>query len=279
VAWRLFRPAIYGTHPYANSGEGTLDSVTALSPDDARAWHAAGFTKANLVISVVGDITPAELAKLMDTALGDLPAGHSRNAIAAGPQTVVPSITRAQMKVPQGTVLLGHLGLPRNDPDYYSMLVMNEILGGGVLTSRLGADVREKHGLVYDVRSVNSPLPFNGMFYVSLATDNNKVAKALGLVRKHLNGIRAKAVTKAEFDDAKAYLIGSFPLRLDSNSKLLNMLAVMQSEGLGKDYITQWPQRIATVTREDILRVAGKLIHPDAMALVVVGDGKALEAQ
>jgi len=155
---------------------------------------------------------------------------------------------------------------------------MNEILGGGALTSRLGLDVREKHGLVYGINSVNSPLPYNGMFYVSFATGNDTVAKALELTRKHLRDIREKPVTQAEFDDAKSYLIGSFPLRLESNAKLLAMMSMMQTESLPRDYLETWPSRIAAVTREDIQRVAQRLIHPSDMILVVVGQGKALEA-
>lgn len=278
VAWRLFRPAVYGNHVYANSGEGSLDSVGALGAEDARGWHQS-FTKANMRIAVVGDITPEELGTLLDKALGGLPEGDVRAAIANGPEVTVPAIIRAPMDVPQGTVLLGHLGIPRSDPDFYAMLVMNEILGGGVLTSRLGADVREKHGLAYGVNSANAPLPFNGMFYVSLATGNDTVAKALSLVRKHLNLIRDEPVTQDEFDDAKAYLIGSFPLRLDSNAKLMNMIAMMQTEDLPKSYLENWPQKIAAVTREDIQRVAKRVIQPGAMTLVVVGNGKALEAQ
>lgn len=279
VAWRLFRPAVYGEHPYANSGEGSLATVSALGADDARRWHDATFTKVNARIAVVGDISPDELGPLLDKALGSLPAGTERAAIASGPHETVPAIIRKPMDVPQGTVLLGHLGIPRNDPDFPAMLVMNEILGGGVLTSRLGADVREKHGLAYGVNSANAPLPFKGMFYVSLATSNDTVAKALELVRKHLNKIRDEEVTQDEFDDAKAYLIGSFPLRLDSNAKLLNMLAMMQSEGLPRDYLEQWPQKIAAVSKDDIQRVAKRIIHPDAMTLVVVGNGKALDAR
>lgn len=279
VAWRLFRPALYGSHPYANSGEGSLASVSALTRDDAKAWHEKWFTKSNMVVAVVGDITPEELKPMLDLAFGKLPQGDGRAAIDHGPEVTTPAIIRKEMDVPQGTVLLGHLGMPRTDPDFSAMLLMNEILGGGVLTSRLGADVREKHGLAYGVYSVNAPLPHNGMFYVSLATGNDTVAKALELVRKHLNGIRNEPVTQDEFDDAKAYLIGSFPLRLDSNSKLLGMISMMQSEGLPRDYLQTWPQKMAAVTRADVQRVAKKLIHPDAMALVVVGQGKALEAK
>ena len=277
VAWRLFRPAVFGDHPYANSGEGTLESVTGLVRADIQAWHAGNFHKSNMMVSVVGDITAEEAIKLVDDAFGALPAGEVKNAVDVGPGLTVPQVVRSHMDVPQGTVLMGHLGFSRHDEDYYPMLVMNEILGGSVLTSRLGLDVREKHGLVYDVRSVNSPLPHNGMFYVSFATDNTKVEFALELVRKHLNRIRDEAVSVEEFEDAKAYLIGSFPLRMDSNGKLLNMLSLMQGEDLGVDYLQEWPRRIAAVTLEDVRRVARRLIQPGGMVLAVVGRDAGME--
>ncbi len=279
VAWRLFRPAVYGAHAYANGGEGTLESVASLNAADARAWHDRYFTKANLRIAVVGDISEQDVSRLLDKALGDLPEGTTRFAMDVAPSPTTPQLVKKQMDVPQATVLFGHLGLPRTDPDFYAMLVMNEMLGGNVLTSRLGLDVREKHGLVYGINSVNAPLPHNGMFYISFATGNANVDKALGLVRKHLKTIRDEPVGDEELADAKAYLIGSFPLRLDSNAKLLNMIAMMQSESLPKDYLTDWPKRIAAVTKDDVQRVAQRLILPDAAALVIVGDKEALDAK
>jgi zinc protease len=279
VAWRLFRPAIFGNHPYARDNDGTAESVAGLTRDDVLAWHNRVFTRTNMGVVAVGDITSSTLVKLVDEAFGTLPEGTERFDMVEVPSATVPALIRKPMSLPQGTVLMGHLGLDRHDPDYPALTVMNEILGGGVLTSRLGADVREKHGLVYDVRTVNVPLPHNGVFYMSLATDNAKVSTALELVRKHLNAIRDTDVTDEELNDAKAYLVGSFPLRMDSNAKLLNMLSMMQSENMGVDYLETWPQRIAAVTKEDVRRVANRLIQPGAMALVVVGDGPALEAK
>ncbi len=279
VAWRLFRPAVYGSHAYANGGEGTLTSVASLSAADARAWHDRYFTKANLRVAVVGDISAKDVSRLLDKALGDLPEGDKRFGMEAAPSATTPQLVKKQMEVPQATVLMGHLGLPRTDKDFYAMLVMNEMLGGNVLTSRLGLDVREKHGLVYGINSVNAPLPHNGMFYISFATGNANVTKALGLVRKHLKQIRDEPVGDEELADAKSYLIGSFPLRLDSNAKLLNMIAMMQSEDLPKEYLTDWPKKIAAVTKEDVQRVAQRLILPDAAALVIVGDKEALDAK
>jgi len=279
VAWRLFRPAVYGNHAYANGGEGSLKTMGGLTREDVQNWHARYVTKANLRVTVVGDITAATLVPLLDKALGGLPAGDTRHAVATAPTPTTPQLVKKQMPIPQGTVLMGHLGLPRSDPDFYALLVMNEILGGSVLTSRLGQDVREKHGLVYSIYTANAPLPHNGMFFVSFATGNANVAKAIGLVRAHIQAIRDTPVSEEELADTKAYLIGSFPLRLESNGKLLNMLSMMQNEGLAADYLTTWPQRIAAVTQEDVQRAAQRLIAPDAMALVVVGDAEALDVQ
>ena len=280
VAWKLLRPRLMGNHPYANDGDGTAATLKAMGRKDLAGWHLANFTRANVQISVVGDISADRLAELLDSALLGLPAGAGRRGAELTPQaaSVAAHITRT-MPVPQGTVLLARRGLERHDPDFYPFVVMNEIFGGGVLTSRLGLDVREKHGLAYDVRATNRALPGGGMYVINLATDNAKVQKALDLVLENLNAMRDTPVTREEFDDAKSYLIGSFPLRLDSNTKLLNMMAMMQGEGLGVDYMDRWPARIAAVTFDDVQRVAKRVLVADDMVLSVVGQGPALKAQ
>ena len=279
VAWRLFRPRVFGAHPYANGGDGTVASVGALTAADLRQWWTTHATRRNLRVAVVGDVTQAELTRWLDAALGALPEGTGRLEMTTAPTPTGAGHEAFKMAVPQGTVLLGHVGLARQDPDFYALMVMNQILGADVLTSRLGHDIREVHGLVYNVRSVNSPQPLGGMFYITLATDNAKVQKALDLAASHLKRIRTEPVRDEEFDDAKAYLLGSFPLRMDSNAKLLGMLGLMQNEGLGEDYLQRWPERIAAVTLADVQRVAQRVLQPDAMQLVVVGDKEALKAQ
>lgn len=279
LAQRALRPTLFGNQPWANDGDGTPESLKAISQKDIMGWHLANLTRSNLTIAVVGDTDPATLGPLLDAALLKLPQGAGRRG-AELPKPVVATaqtVTRT-LAVPQGTVLLGWNGIPRTDPDYPAMMVMNEIFGGGVLTSRLGLDVREKHGLVYDIRSRNNPMPGGGYYLLSFATDATKVAKALQLIDANIQKIRTEPVTDEEFTDAQSYLVGSWPLRLDSNAKLLGMMSLMQNEGLGLDYLETWPKRLAAVKFADIQRVAQRLITPETMNLIVVGQNEALSA-
>ncbi len=279
VAAKNFMKAVYGTHGYGRPTLGTESTVAALSAADARTWHAAQITRANMVVSVVGDITAEALLPLIDDTLATLPAGTTRNTMTDIPSPTTPQFVKVERQIPQSSVLVGHLGLPRDDTDFFALLVMNEILGGGALTSRLGYVVREDHGLAYDVRSVNIPMPLAGAFYVQLQTENEKVQLALDLVKKELQRIKNSPVTADEFSDTIDYLVGSFPLRIDSNAKILDYLSLMQMEGLGPTYLQDWIARIKAVTPADVQRVAQRLIHENAMALTVVGGTKALGAR
>jgi zinc protease len=280
VANRAFDKAIFGTHPYAHPSNGTLASVAKLDGAMTHAFWQKNFNRANMVVSVVGDTTPAEIEKLVDTALAGLPAGKSKNA----DQPSVTKIADAapvhiQKDTPQASVMLGHLGIPRNHPDFWNMLVMNELLGGGVLTSRLYKSVREEHGLAYGVRSANYPLPGSGEWLISVETGNATVQQALDLIRAEVKRMQTTVPEQHEFNDVIDYLTGSFPLRTDTNQKILSYLSLMQMENLGADYMKNWVARVRAVKPEDLQRVAKTYIHPDRMALVVVGDGAALKAK
>jgi zinc protease len=280
VAGRAFGPALFGNHPYAHPASGTQASVAKLGAQMAREFWARNITRANMVVSVVGDIDAATVARLVDASLGDLSAGTARNPDPAAPTPAAdPAPVYLKRPVPQAAVLLGQYGLPRTHPDYWNLLVANEVLGGGVLSSRLFHSVREKHGLAYDVRSMNVPLPNAGEWFVSLQTGVATVQQALDLSRAEIEKMRTKPVGVQEFKDVIDYLVGSFPLRMDSNNKILGYLTVMQMEKLGPDYLRTWTDKVKAVKRADITRVAKTYWHPDRMALVVVGDGPALKAR
>ncbi len=280
LAGRALRPALFGNQPWANDGDGSAASIKGITQSDLMAWHLANLTRSNLTVSVVGDIDATTLGRLLDEAVFGLPQGAGRRGKElATPKVGAPTTITKTLAIPQGTVLLGWPGMARNDPDYPALMLMNEIFGGGVLTSRLGLDVREKHGLVYDIRSRNMPLPGGGFYLLSFATDATKVAKALGLIDENITKMRNQPVTQEEFDDAKSYLIGSWPLRLDSNAKLLGMMSLMQNEGLGIDYLEAWPKRLAGVQFADIQRVAQRMLTPENMSLIVVGQNEALQAK
>lgn len=279
TAGRLLRPTLFKNQPWANDGDGSEKSLAGITRKDIMGWHLANLTQKNMTISVVGDISASTLATLLDNALLGLPKGSTRRGAELPTPAVAASQTVTQtLAVPQGTVLLGWKGIARSNPDYATQVVMNEIFGGGVLTSRLGLDVREKHGLVYGISARNHPLPNGGFFLITFATDAKKVEKALSLVGENIAKMRDEEVTDEEFDQAKGYLVDSWPLRLDSNSKLLNMMSLMQNEGLGADYMETWPTRLAAVKKADIQRVAQSLLTPDTMNLIVVGQNEALKA-
>lgn len=274
IARNAFTEALYGNHPYATPLLGTEESVPALTPTDARAYHTAQFTKANMVIAVVGDITPKALAKLLDENFGDLPQGTERNTVAAAPTDPKPEKISITRPIPQSTVILGHLGISREHPDYFKVFVMNHILGGGGFSSRLMSEIREKRGLTYGVSSGFGPLPQRGSFVAQLATKNADAQAAAELVKEEIKKLQATPVSDAEFADAMNYLTGSFPLRLDSNDKILGYLTVMQMEDLGADYLEDWTNKIKAVTKADVQATAKTHLKPDSFIQVIVGGEK-----
>jgi zinc protease len=253
-----------------------LDSVATLTAKDVKDFYKTYYTRANLVVSVVGDIAPDEVIALVDEHLAPLPAG-TQVAWPEAPKKVTPALVHTKREVPQSSILMGRMGIGRTDALYYPTLVMNEVLGGGVLTSRLFTEVREKHGLAYDVRSVNTPLPGGGLYYAAVQTNNQTAEKALTLMRAELELMRTKGVTAEELQDIKDYLIGSFPLRLDSNSKILGYLTMMQTEGLGLTYLDDWTAAVKAVSAADVLQAAQGVLDFKDSVLVIVGDGPALE--
>jgi zinc protease len=276
---RAVGPALFDKHPYAHPQDGFEWSMKAVSVKDMQGFHARAFTRSNMVVSMVGDIEPAEAMRLVDLALADMPAGNGKLAVAQNPSPTMPAIVRIEKDVPQANIVLGHLGLPRNHPDYFKLIVANELLGGSTMTSRLFKNVREAEGLAYDVRSTNMPYPGAGAFMLSIQTDNAKAQLALNLMRKQVTDLQKEVVSDAELADTIAYLVGSFPLRLDSNAKILGYLTLMQMEGLGRDYIEKWLQSVKAVSKADVQTIMQTYVRPENMALIMVGQGAALQAK
>jgi len=263
--------AAFGAHPYGRSGMGTHESVARIGRPDL-----AGFTKRilardNMKISVVGPLSPEELGLLLDRTFGGLPARAQREAIpdvatAARAQTIV-----VQYDNPQSVAIFGMQGLPRHDPDFIPAFVMNYILGGGGFSSRLTEEVREKRGLAYSVSSFLYPLRHAALYMGSVGTQNERMGLSLKLIREELARMAAGGVTDAELADAKTFLIGSYPLRFNSNASIASELLGIQTEELGIDYVDRRNAMVEAVTRDDIARVARRLLRLDRMIVTVVG--------
>jgi len=278
IAARNWFGDVFQDHPYAQRANGTEEAVRTITPDDLRAWTRGRFARDNLIVGASGDVSPDEIARLVDIALAGLPA---RSFSASVPEAVFPSAGAMQiirMPLTQSVVMFGLPGLKRDDDDFYAAYVMNYILGGGGFTSRLYQEVREKHGLAYSVYSYLAPLEHAGLYMGGVATRNDGVAQSLDIIRAEIALLAENSVSAEELSVAKQYLTGAFPLRLDTGGKVAGILVQMQFESLGIDYLEQRNGYMVAVTLDDIGRVARRLLDPARMRVVIVGDPEDLTA-
>jgi zinc protease len=276
IADRIWRRTAFPDHPYGRRSAGTLGTVDKLQADDLRRFVAERFGRDRLTVGVVGDITPERLKELLDRTFGTLPAQAAPNVVADTTADDAGALLVVSMPIPQSVVTFGEGGIKRDDPDWYAALVMNEILAGDGLTSRLTLEIREKRGLAYGIGAGLSPLRHAGILYGRVATRNDRVGDMLGILRAEWRRFRDDGPTQAELDAAKKYLIGSFPLSLDTTARLAGLLVSLQVEKLGMDYIEHRAAVISAVSVDDVRRVAKRLLDPDRLRIVIVGAPKGL---
>jgi zinc protease len=271
IAWRTFRRLVYPDHPYGRPTDGTPESIGRITRDDLVGFVAHHFAKDNLVVGVAGDITPEELAPLLDKTFDALKPkateGTLSDVVAKGSGDVVV----VEQDVPQTSIVLGQQGIRRNDPDFYAAYVVNFVLGGGGFSSRLFEEVREKRGLAYSVYSYLSPYDHGALVVAGVGTENGRAGKSLEIIREQWARIAKDGLTEEDLEHAKRYLTGSFPLRLTTTENIADMLIGMQLEHLGIDYIDRRNGYIEAVTLEDANRVAKRLYEANALAVVAVG--------
>ena len=273
VSGEAFAELVFPGHPYGRPIEGTETSVPTISRDDLVRFHEAYFRPNRTILSMVGDVGLADLTRRLEVRLGKWKPGGPAFTPPPPPAPLARPVVRTiQRDVTQANIALGHLGVTRDNPDYYSLQVMNYILGGGGITSRLTSKIREERGWAYDVGSAFIPDRYAGTFSVILQTKNEVAQEAIEAVLAEVRRIRDQRVGDDELRDAKAYLTGSFPLRLDTSSKIARLLASIEYFGLGLDYVDRYAALINAVTAADIQRVAQKYLQPDGYALAVVAD-------
>jgi zinc protease len=274
-ASRELRQRVFAGHPYGRPATGHTATVSKLTAADAQGFHRRHYTRANMTVSLVGDLTPEQAGALVDRAARHLPQGRALPPLAkAAPP--FPQVFFVERNIPQTYLRMGHAGVDRRDPDFAAIQVMNYILGGGGFTSRLMQKIRTEEGLVYFVRSHFHPYHRGGMFEVEAQTRNETARRVVDLVRDQIRRLRAFGVEADEFQTAKDFLLGFHPLRTATTADLLSWMTILQMEGLGADYLNTWPERIRAVTREDVFRVANRLLDPAKLVVVSVG-GKPAE--
>lgn len=274
IAEDRFYAALYGKHPYAHAPEGTDASLKRIARDDLVAFHARYYTGANAVIAMVGDLTPAQAQALAQTVAGGLPRGAA--AASLPPVMQVPKAARGKVErvrfpSAQTHILVGQPGMARVDPDYFALYVGNYVLGGSGLVSRLSDEVREKRGLSYSAYSYLYPLREPGPLILGLQTKNTQADAALKVLRDTLTQFTQSGPTDAELVAAKKNLSGGFPLRLDSNRKIAEYLAVIGFYGLPADFLETYVANVEAVTADAIRDAFRRRVQPADMVTVIVG--------
>lgn len=273
---RQWEQLAFGKHPYGNPSLGTPESVSAIKKDDLARYAAHYLTRENMLIAVVGDITPQELARQLDAHFSGIAAHYQPDVSVA--EARLPETAKQMLvddDIPQTMVMFGTNGLKRDDPDYYAAYVMNQILGGGgALTSKLGIEIRQKRGLAYSVYSQMEPMEHAAIWGGGFATRSDQVGEALKTLRGTLADFAANGPTDAEMDDAKKHLVGSFVLGLDSNGDIAGFLINMQQNHLGRDYLDKRNALMQAVRKDRVKAMAAKLVNPDALLVVMVGKPK-----
>lgn len=265
--WRT----VFPDHGYGRDPLGSPESLERITADDLKGFVRAHFARDRFKLGVVGDISAAELAPLLDKTFGALPAEGGPDTVpeakpaGAGKLVVIPK------QVPQSVILLGEPGIKRNDPDFYAAALLMETLGGG-FGSRLTREVREQRGLAYSVGADLATYDKAGLILGQTATENGGAKEAMAVIRKVWGELGTQGPTQAELDDARAYIVGSYPLRLTSSRAIASNLVSLQLDGLGIDYPERRTALFGSVTLDDVKRVAKRLLDPDALTVVVVGE-------
>jgi zinc protease len=277
IASETFAALAYAGHPYAIPSDGKEATVAALTESDLRAAHAAALARDRVVVAAVGDIDAESLGLMLDRLLDGLPAtGAPMPPPVEG--TIAPGLTVVPFDGPQSHIVFGHAGPARDDPDFLTAFVLNEVLGGGRFSSRLMRTLREERGLTYGAYSYLAPRALGATMQGGFSTGHGNVAEAIALVREVWAGMAQEALGAEELARIVTYLTGEYPLRFDSNAAIARILVSMQLQGLPSDYVRERNALVEAVTVEEAARVARRFFDPEALHFVVVGRPEGLDS-
>ncbi|MBF0344231.1 MAG: insulinase family protein [Nitrospirae bacterium] len=272
VANRAFLKDIYGEFPYGRPTEGDSKTIDSINTDDLVKFHDDYYVASGGIMTIVGDITYEKITALINKHLSQWQGGSVKL-----PNTVKvqnrhsAKVNLIDMDLTQANIIIGHEGITRDNPDFYAVVVMNYILGGGGFSSRMVKTIRDDMGLAYDIRSHFASFKHAGDFQAVIQTKNEYANTAVAEILKQIKRIKTDYVSDDELNDAKAYLIGSFPRKLDTMDKIAHFLSQVEFYGLGLDYDKKYLGYIKSITKEDVRRVALKYLDDVNYHIVIVG--------
>ncbi len=271
IAKDAFYSALYGDHPYAHQVEGTKKTVMSLTRDDAEKFYKQYYVIRNATIIIVGDMSRQEAEKQVDDIAKNLAQGEEAPMVERALPSKNYSESRIKFPSDQSNVWIGQLGMSIHDPDYYSIRIANDILGGSSITSRLFTQIRGEHGLVYGISSSFQFSDALGPFLIHFATQNSTVKKALSLTQAILRDYVSKGPTKKEFMLAKQKIHNEFPLSIATNQDITQYLIQIGFYKMPVDYIDTYQANIAAVSLDEVKAALKKHIKPDEMIKIIVG--------
>jgi zinc protease len=259
----------FAGHPYGRPVSGTIESMSAITPDDLRAYTRRVFARDMLKVAIVGNVDAAKASEIVEKVFASLPAKADLVPVASAQPQGLGRVITVNLDVPQSVVVIGGAGIPRKDPDFMAAFIVNHILGGGSYSSRLYREVREARGLAYSIYSSLVPLSHAALFMGSTATRGDRATQTLDVVEKEIRRLAETGPTEDELAKAKTFLEGSFALRFDTSTKIASQLVSMQLDDLGIDYIERRNSLVEAVTLADVKRVAKRLLDGGLLVTVV----------
>ncbi len=280
IAFREFRRIIYGKDsPYARQPE--YDTLNSITREDLIAFHREYFQPENVILAAWGDFKSAEMREKIEKTLGQWPRGG--RAKPAVPPVAAEARQRAGIyqivkdDMPNTWVVMGFLAGRRDEPDYYALEVMNDILGGG-FASRLFNKVRTEQGLAYTVGSSwGAGWDRPGLFTALGSTKTESTVQILESMRREIQKLAEEGVTEDELARAKDSILKGFAFEFDSTAEIVQRLVSYEYYGYPRDYLQQYRARIEKVTRAEIARVAKQYLKTDQLAIVVLGRATGFE--
>jgi zinc protease len=271
IADREFKRLLYAGHPYSMRGSGEVDTVARLSRDDLEGFYRRHFSAREAVVSIIGDLGREQARTIAEQLTSGLQAAAPLPALPPIPRLAKEQESRIAHSATQAHILIGQPGIKRLDPDYFALWVGNYVLGGGGSSSRLNEEIRQKRGFAYSTYSYFNPLAQHGPFQIGLKTKKDQADEALEVARDTLAKFVADGPTQQEFEAAKQNIVGGFPLRIDSNRKILEYLSLIGFYRLPPSYLEDFPARIDAVTLAEVKDAWRRRIDPARMVIVVVG--------
>jgi zinc protease len=274
LAGKAFAAALFPQSPYGRPVEGSEASVKKLQQKSLQEFFTRYYRPNRSIIAVVGDVSEQEIVKALNSAFRSWTKGEPSGQAPVPTTAGVSKTQRINKDLTQANIVLGHIGVARGNPDYYAIQVMNYILGGGGFSSHAMDSIRNERGLAYSVYSYFAAEKSHGTFEFVMQTRNETATEAIHIAGEEMRRMREQPVSDQELSDAKEYLIGSFPLRFDTNRKVASFLSQVEYFQLGLDYPDRYTELIRNVGREDIQRVAKRYLQPEKLVTVIVGNLK-----